>query len=51
MLTARKITYIILFTVLLALMSLLVYKTFFAPGAQEGMSGARFVLVEAFYAR
>ncbi len=51
MLTARKITYIVLFTALLALMSLLVYRTFFMPKGDGGMSGARFVWAEGQNAR
>ncbi len=51
MLTARKITFIILFVALLALMSALVYKTFYAPEGEGGMSGARFVCEEVRDAR
>lgn len=47
MLTARKITFIILFMALLALMGVLVYRTFFAPGGDGTISGARFVYEEA----
>ncbi len=51
MLRARKVTFIILFAALLALMSLLVYRTFFAPGGEESWNGARFVCIEAQDAR
>jgi hypothetical protein len=50
MLTARKITFIILFVALLTLMSVLVYRTFFAPDGEGGMSGARFVYEEVRHA-
>ena len=51
MLTVRKVTFLILFAALLALMSLLVYRAFFAPEGNGGMSGARFVCEEAPDAR
>ena len=51
MLTVRKVTFLILFAALLALMSLLVYHAFFAHDGDGGMSGARFVYEEAVDAR